>query len=748
MKRLQGKQTNSQGRKEEGRVLGRPTPRLDALERVTGRAKYAADWKMPDMLYARVIMSKIPHGKVLAVDLSNAESLLGVHAILTCLDTKVAWGPGDLHSIRYALTDHVRFVGDVIGAVAATDRRIAEEAAALVDVEYEEYDSVFTVEEAIKPGATRIHDEGNAVPPIRYGRGDVDALMKESEIICEGTYSTPRVHSTPLEPASSLAWWEDGKLTIVAATQGISQCKHDLETDLDLPEGKVRVIAKYKGGGFGNKATSLNYDLICALLSKAAQKPVLIEYSRSDDFIGMHSKWPTVQTFKAGVKKDGTLLAMDLKAYVNIGAYTRHFEGGKFISGPENYYNCPGYRVEVHPVYTNTPATGHMRAPTAVSAAWASECFVDDVAHKLGINPLEFRLKNMTVKYDCIDDYTTNALEDCLKRGAEVIGWREKWHEPSKGQGEETNIYHGLGVSMAARHTDMGRGEAVMRLKKDGTVELAIGVVDIGTGAKSTMGIIAADAFGIEVSELSIVWGDTDLCPSAPGESSSRTTPLLGVAVRAASEKLRDKVIVMAGKQLGISIEFLDLKDGSISSTRGSSSMLTLAQVASNLDGILEEFVVTDPKIPERNHRFSFAAHFAEIAIDIETGLIDIKRYVAVHDSGTIVNPLTAENQVRGSIIMGLGAALTEELIVDDKFGMISNPSLWTYRLPTHKIVPEITVVFIDPKDEYGPKSLGEVGIIPVAPAIGNALFNAIGSRVRDTPMTPDRILRAYGKIS
>ena len=726
-------------------ILGKPTPRIDGEERVTGKAKYSGDWKLPGMLYARIITSTIPHGKVLEMDLSKAKELPGVHTILTCLDTKQIWSGGDQTHERLVFTDHVRFVGDVIGAVAAEDRSTAEEAAMMVEVKYEEYEPVFTIEDATKADAPQLYEGGNAVRPIKYGRGDIDALMKEADVIYEDDYKTTRVHNAQLEPASSLSWWEDDKVTVVAPTQGITLCRQILSKDLNLPLEKVRVISKYKGGGFGNKASALNYDFMAALLSKAAARPVMVEYSRRDEFIGVHARWPTTQHYKIGLKRDGTMLAVDFKAYADIGAYTRHFRGGKFLSGPDNYYNCLGYVSEINPIHTNTPATGHMRAPTGVQTAMGAESFVDDIAYKMGIDPLDFRLKNRTVKYDCQDDYTTNALEDCLKHGGELVGWKAKWHPPGEGPSNGSKK-HGIGVAIAAWHASPGSGEARMKVNTDGTIDLNIGVTDIGTGAKSVMAVIASDVLEVPISDINVIWGDTDICPPSPGESASRTTTLVGAAVKEGAENLWQKIIVKAADELGTSPDSLSVREGKVFIIREPAKSLSIAQIASKLREPLEVHAVTNPEVPEGQKRYSFTAHFAEVEVDTETGFTEVTNYIAVHDSGTIVNALTAESQIRGSIIMGLGTALTEELIVDDKFGMVSNPTLWSYRLPTHEAVPPIKVVFIDPQDPLGPKSLGEIGIVPVPAVIGNAIFNATGARLKEIPMTPDRLLRALGK--
>ena len=476
-------------------------PRIDGVERVTGLARYAGDWKLSDLLYGRAIFSTIPHGKVRKFDLEKTKSLSGVETILTCFDDSTIWVDGEREHHRRVFTDRVRFIGDCIGAVAAQTRNVAQETVDSISVDYEEYGTSFTIKDSLAPTAPKIWDNGNALTPIKYGYGDIDASFKQADFILEGDYSTSRVHNAPLEPGTSIAWWDsDGKLTVVAATQSIYGCRDGISKDLGLPVEKVRVITQYKGGGFGNKANSMNYDLVAALLAKKTRKPVMVEYSRSDDFTGVHGRWSSEQHLRAAIRRsDRKMLALDLKAFCDIGGYTRAIKIGKFVAGAEGYYSTEAWRGEVHPVYTNTPATAHMRAPQGPIANFAAETLVDEIAHELHTDPLEFRLVNAVTKYENQKNFTSGSMHECLELGAEAFSWKERWRAPPVPSERKSLIARGIGVAMGSWHSNVGRGEAIVRTNIDGSFVVKVGVVDIGTGAKSTMAGIAAKALGIPV---------------------------------------------------------------------------------------------------------------------------------------------------------------------------------------------------------------------------------------------------------
>lgn len=716
-------------------------PRIDAMERATGRAKYAADWKVPDMLYARTIASTVPHGTVRRVDTEAAERVLGVRSIITCMDDETVWHAGERQHVRYVFARRVRFLGDCIGAVAADSRAAAREAAGLVRAEYEPLPAVFVMDESAKPDAPRIWEDGNVLGPLSYGFGTIEDGFREADLVVEGVYETSRVHNAPMEPAASLAWWEGDRLTVVAGTQSLFGCRDGLSKDLGIPPENVRVIALYKGGGFGNKNSSMNYDLAAALLAKKTGRPVMMEYSREDDIVGVHGRWASRQRLRAAVDgKKGRLIAVDLEAHCDVGGYTRHIVQGKFVNGAEDYYSCDAWKANVYAVYTNTPGTGHMRAPSGPQACFASETLADEISHRLGLDPLEFRLRNYAKKHQGTEEFTSNGMGDCLLLGAERFGWKTKWRQapPKVGGG---SVHRGVGLAMAMWHSFLGKGEAALTIRDDGEVDVFAGVVDIGTGAKSTMAIIAARALSVPLGRVHVIWGDTALCPYSIGESGSRTTTFTGYAVQEAARKAKDRLLALASERFGVPPTELTMGDGTVSVKGGRGVSIRELMKSSGLKEISEK-AESEPTLPEGKARYAFAAHFAEVEVDMETGLVAVTKYVAAHDSGTIINKLTAESQVRGSIVMGVGMAFSERLQIDLESGSVLNPNFFTYRLPNNTMTPPVDVIFVKSDDAYGPKSLGEIAVLPVPAAIGNAIFNATGLRLRSLPFGPEEVLR------
>ncbi|MCH4815774.1 MAG: molybdopterin cofactor-binding domain-containing protein [Saccharolobus sp.] len=712
-------------------------PRIDAIYKVTGIAKYIADWNVKDVLYGAVIKSKIPHGKVKSIDVNEARKIEGVKDIVTCFDDNTIWNAGEKFHRRRVFTDHVRYLGDIIGAVAAETKFSAKIAAETVKVEYEEYPAIFKIEDAMKPDAPKIWEDGNVKGPLVISYGDIEKDFAEADLIFKGNFKTSRVANAQLEPAASLAWWEGNRLTVVAATQSIFGCREGLAKDLGIPIENVRVITYYKGGGFGNKASDMNYDLIAAILAKRTGRPVLIEFSREDEFSLVHGRWGTDQTLEAAVKKDGTILSFRIKAYADVGAYTRAI--GKFVEGPESYYSTRSWYSEIYAVYTNTPPTGHMRAPPGPQSCFTTESLIDEIAYKLGVNPLDLRLKNAVTKVHNSSNLTSNGLRECLLRGAKEFNWYNRWKKPEKPKKGE--IVRGVGMAMATWHARVGYGEAKIRLKPDGRVELFVGVVDIGTGAKTTMAMIVSRYLGVPIENIDIIWGDTENTPYSIGESGSRTTSFTGNAVKEASLELREKILNLASQFTGIEKKHLEIVNGKVVSLDSSIEIDIGDLLTKTKTDYLEAFVRINQELDKNMERLSFAAHFCEVEIDTETGEINVIDYLAVHDSGEIVNYLTAENQVKGGIVMGIGMALNEKLIFSDYDGSLLNGNFMTYKLPTIDKIPNIRVIFVETEDPYGPKSLGEVSIVPVPACIGNAIFNATSIRLSELPFSRETLL-------
>ncbi len=692
--------------------LGRSTPRIDAHERVTGRAQYTGDIQLPEMLYARVLRSPHPHARILRIDTRIAERLPGVRAVISRETCDVAWRSGDSRNTRYLFNNPVRFVGDAVAAVAADDRHAAEAALAAINVVYEPLEFVLEPEAASRVGAVEIQPGGNLSPdregkrePEVYIRGDLAAGFAASDVVLEESFTSKHINNAQLEVRVSIARWDGDQLTVWTPTQGIANCRRDLARDLSLRLEDVRVVCQYMGGGFGNKNQCQDSDLIAAVLARETRQAVKLEYSRKEDFLGVHGRWPTRQHYRVGATRDGTLQAIALRGYSGLGPH-RKSSGG--IAGIE-LFRCPNVRREVYPTYTNMAVSANFRGPAYPQGVWGIESMMDQMAHELNLDPVAFHLKNVSREYMDETPYTSWALSECIERGAELFGWRTSWQRTSRGQGAKRR---GLGMATGAFGANTGRSSARLRLDEQGHLWVHVGVTDIGTAAKTTMALLAAEAMEMRLEDVTVIWGDTALCPFSVGESGSRTTVQTGDALIAAAADLRRQ--------------------------------LAAGRVPRGEAGLVAE-VMTSPRI-EGKARYASAAHFVEVEVDSAVGHVRILRYLAVHDSGRVLNPLTAVSQVKGGVAMGIGMALHEELLYDRGTGVPVNPGYYGARVMTHLDTPEVEVHFIEPPDAYGPygaKAVGEPPIIPVVAAIGNAIFNASGQRLTELPFSRDRVLEA-----
>jgi xanthine dehydrogenase molybdenum-binding subunit len=693
------------------KTVGHPAQRIDAVKRVTGAATYTGDIQLPGMLYARVLRSPHAHARIRRIDTSKAQALPGVKAILTRENCDVVWSSGDTRNKRYLFNNPARFAGDAVAAIAATDRHIAEEAMRLIDVEYEVLPFVLDPEDALKPGAVEIQPGGNLSPdakgkhePEIFRHGDIDRGLTTADRVFEDHYTSVHINNAQLEPRVSIAQWDGDGLTVYASTQGISNCRTDIAKDLQIPLEKVRVVCQFMGGGFGNKNQCHDFDLMAAMLSKVAGVPVKLEFTRKEDYVAVHGRWPTKQYYKIGVANDGTLTGIQLRGYSGMGPYRK---GAGGIAGVE-LYQCPNVETTIYPVYTNMAVSANLRGPAYPQGIFGIESLMDHIAYELKIDPLEFRLKNMTRKYHDEIPFTSNGLEDCIRRGAEAFDWKKRWHPAGMGAGP---MKRGAGMAMGAFGSAVGRSSAVVKLDGSGKYHLHVGVTDVGTAAKTTMGMIAAEELGVPLEKIEVISGDTALCPYSVGESGSRTTTHTGYAV------------IQAAKDLKRQIAEKGLPQG---------------------DQVLTASVNADPAQPKDAARYSFAAHFAEVEVDTETGHVRVIKYVAVHDSGRIINPLTCASQVKGGAAMGIGMALHEELLYDRQTGLPLTAGYYGARVMTHRDTPDVEVLFVETEDAYGPygaKSIGESTIVPSVAAVGNAIFNAIGRRIKDLPITRDKVL-------
>ncbi len=707
-------------------TIGHVTPRVDAIARVTGQAKYTNDLKLPGMLYARVLRSPHPHARIRHIDTSAASRLPGVQAVMTHETAQVVWGAGAVaggrqysdaikaitQQRRYIFNNPVRCVGDAVAAVAASTRHIAEQALALIQVDYELLPFVLEPEAALAAEAPQIWPEGNLCldvsnnsAPVVSAHGDMAAGFAAADQVFTQRYDTGFVHNAQLEPRCALAHWQGDTLTLYTPSQGIANCRHDMARDLGLEDQQVRVVCNYMGGGFGNKNQNQDADLIAATLSRQTHTPVMLEYTRRDDWLGMHGRWPTVQQYKVGVTNAGTVTAIELIGYSGMGPYRKNAGG---IGGLE-LYACPNRYRAISPVYTNRTTSGNFRAPSEPHGVYGIESLMDDIAYILGMDPVEFTLQNM-LRPTAEQQFTNYSLDTCIQMGAEQFHWQARRKvRPGSDPGP---IKRGAGFSFMMFRAALGMSSAVVQVDAQRRYTLFVGVTDVGPGAKTTMGMIAAEALGVPLSQVDVVSGDTDRCPYSVGESGSRTTIMTGMAVVEAVQDLQQQ-IAAHGMPTG--------------------------------DDIATASATPSP-LPDGKMRQCFGAHFVEVEVDTRLGTTRITKYVAIHESGRIINPQTAQDQIRGAVLQGIGQALHEDLLYDPASGQPLTTGYYRARHLTHRDAPTIDVHFLEVDDGYGPfgaKTVGESGIILAPAAVANAIFNATGKRMTSLPITRDKLLGA-----
>ncbi len=738
--------------------IGVSLPRRDLPEKLTGEAIYTSDVRLPGMLHGAILRSPYAHARIIAVDASQAAGLPGVYAVLTPFDAPSGRVAPDMP----ILDTKARFVGDEVAAVAAEDEDTARQALRLIEVTYEPLPFVTDPVEAMNPGAPRVHDGSNLVggKPIALERGNVEEGFAQADRIFEDEFATQSHSGAALEPRAAVAAWEGERLTVWKSSRGIHADRLSLSLSLGIPRDNVRVIGPHMGAGYGNKDES-RLAAITALLARRAGRPVKIELSREEEFVAGRHRHATTTRLRVGVRHDGTITAVHATTIMDTGAYLSSGPGviRRAGQGALYLYRCANARYDGYLVHTNQPSAGSYRALGAPQGHFALESLMDRVAEELGIDPLDFRLKNhvgpegqpgerVTPPTEVVDTqpveggvpFSSNGLRECLEKGASAIGWRERRTTPPDAP---AGVRRGMGMSMFVyRGGPGGRSIARMSLEPDGSVTLTTGLMDVGEGSLTVLPQVAAEALGVPYDLVSVVSGDTRLTPEAPITAGSTATFSGGLAAKRAGERLKSRIVEAAAAQLESAPEDFDIVDGVV--VDGTGQRMTLAQVArlhpqrqlrveASVDPGSREFVVN-----------SFGAHFAEVEVDTYTGAVSVLRFVAAHDSGRILNPNMAVNQVEGGVSQMLGFTLSEQMLTDARNGVTLNASFLEHKSPTILDSPPIEVIFadvVDPVGPFGAKALGEPPSVGVAPAIANAIYDAIGVRVRELPITPDVIL-------
>jgi xanthine dehydrogenase YagR molybdenum-binding subunit len=743
---VQGEDVSAWPADAELGTVGHATPRVEGIAKVTGRARYTHDVRLPGMLHARVLRSPYPRARVRRVDPSKALALAGVRGVLHRFNAPKAAFRGEETIFR----EEVRFVGDEVAAVAAETEEIADEALGLIAVDYEVLPHVVDLEEAVDDASPRIDERENVQDSGTHERGDLKRALREADHVVEGTYRTATQLHNSLETHGAVAAWDGDRLTVHESTQAIFDVRQGLQNALRIPFTKIRVLCEHMGGGFGSKGGVGKYTIIAALFARELGVPVRCVLDRAEENVAAGNRSATLQKVTVAIK-DGQLTAIAHDSWSNAGQ-------GRWVADPtgptKGLYDVPNVVARSYLVRTNAGSLSAFRAPGYVEGTFALESAIDEIADRAGIDPLELRRRHAGSDRDPVSGlrYSLKRLVECYDAGAKEIGWSRRRRGGLKGSAPGTR--RGLGMaSQLWGGGGIGPAYATVHLNPDGTAVLRIGTQDIGTGTRTVIAQICAEELGIDVGAVRVEIGDTD-SPYAPISAGSLTTPSAGPAVRLAAKDAREQLLEVAAGVLEVPAAELRVERGAIvsgGSPRGGSAgaRTSIAKIFEDLANYTVIGRAGRLPNPEDVSLKTFGAHFAEVEVDPRTGIVVVERLVAVHDIGRVVNPLTARSQVEGGVIQALGYALSEERVVDRRTGHVLTTSLETYKVPTVKDVPEIVVRFIDVPDvennNLGAKGLGEPPMIPAAAAVANAVSNALGLRLRQLPLTPRRVLDVLG---
>ncbi len=758
-------------------IIGQRVPKLDAMDKATGRAEYGHDLHLPGMLYGKIMYSGVPHARIVSIDVSRAKKLRGVKAVLTGADNfahKFGYGADNTPLKR----DKIRTRRDEVAAVAAVDEETAEEALELIQVEYAPLPTLFDPVAALAEGAPLVHEDkkNNLFTRYDYSHGDAERAFDSADVIVEGEFQLPYVAHGAMETAFALASFDlQGRLTLWSTTQIPFLLQRDLSEALGIPGRDIRVIQPAIGGAFGRGLDVYPFEPIAALLAKAAGKPVRIAFTREEEFIANAARQPALIQARSAAKRDGTLWAREARMVLDAGAYVSWGAVTPLVmmETTASLYRVPHVKFVADVVYTNNLPTGAMRGYGNPQSTFYVETQMDQLAEKLGMDPVEFRLKNANVPNSETPQglkITSCGLRECITEAAERIGW-ERRKANDEGRKAQENVGHpssvvrrGFGIACTL---NVGGGARIYRsdgcgatVKVDdfGRVTLVTGSTEIGQGSETALAQIVAEALGVLIEDITVINSDTSIKPWDVGTHASRTTFIAGNAAWLAAKDANRQILAAAAQALGVAPDVLESRDRMIRAKNDANKTIAFDKVVRGMHyregGVVvigagwydppTKLVDKDTYKGNISAAYGFGAQAAEIEVDMETGKVRVLKIVAAHDLGRAINPMYVEGQIEGGIQMGVGYALTEELLVRE--GRVLNPTLLDYRMPTALDMPQIETVIVetaDPEGPFGAKGVGEMGGTPTAPAIANALYDAIGVRMYQVPMTAERVLKA-----
>ncbi len=752
-------------------VVGKRLPKIDAPDKATGRAVYTDDISLPNMIYGKLLLSPVPHAKIKSINTEEAKALKGVKVILIGPDvTDISYGTSPPRYDETVLAkDKVRFIGDVVAAVAAVDEETCYKALKLIKVEYEELPTVFDPIEAMKDGAPRLFDdkyENNINTRVDHHFGDIEKGLAEADYIKEATFKGNRTVQNPIEPHTSIAEWDRrGRVTLYTSTQVVHYVHHQLSRILNLPLGDIRVIMTNCGGGFGAKAATNPLEILSILLAKKTGCPVKMRFNREEMYLYGRGRHKQYIEMKIGVKKDGTITAVKQKAVLEGGAYSSFGIVSTYYAGSmlPTLYKIPNYKYDGYRVNTNLPPCGAMRGHGTPHPRFAFESLLSMIADDIGMDHIDIRLKNAMVPetHTCNDlDIHSCELKACLETVKEKSGWKNKKGKLPKGRG--IGIGCGGFVSGAGYpiyRSKFPHSNAMIKVEEDGSkAVLFVGDADIGQGSDTVLAQAAAEAMGITLDKLSVVSADSDITPLGFGAYSSRVTLMGGNASKMAGEEIKKQVLEAASTIMDITPDKLEAKNNKVFEKDNTDNFIDWAEASA------KHFSEKGPLVGKGHYSppeglggtykgaavgtspaFSFSASVCEVDVDMETGRVKVLNFWDAHDCGTAINPMAVEGQVEGAIVMGMSETLMEDEVFNSN-GKLLNPDLHNYLIATSAETPNIESTIVDsyePEGPFGAKEVGEGATLPVLGAIANAVADAIGVRIFDLPITPEKVLKA-----
>jgi putative selenate reductase molybdopterin-binding subunit len=769
-------------RKRSFKVVGHSVAKVDSLALAQGGPLFCADRLPRGCLYVRVLRSPHAHARILSIDTSKAESLAGVAAVIhhgnvpRVMRTTAGQGAPEPSPYDFTTFDRkVRYVGDRVAAVAAESEALAEKALQLIRVEYEALEPVLDPRKSMDAGAPRIHDEpdARAVIPVPYQPernlaahvdmqvGDVEQGLEQADVVLDREYVCQYAQHTPIETHCALGEpLPDGRIRITTSTQVPFHVRRIVAQALEIPVSRVHVVKPRIGGGFGAKQEVLIEDIV-GLLTLRTRRPVYLELSRQEEFQSSRTRHSMVVNLKTGVKKDGALTAVNLDVLSNTGAYGSHALtvacncGSKVLP----LYRWPRIRFSADAVYTNLPVAGAYRGYGATQASFAMEIQMDEMARAIGMDPVDLRLKNHIRKGETSPVFAalgeggegveqkidSIGLQRCIQLGARAIGWKRR----RKAGGGPLRRGKGMACLMQGSSIpEVDMGSAFIKMNEDGSFNLLVGATDLGTGSDTVLAQIAAEVLGVQACNVLVRSSDTDVTPFDVGAYASSTTYLSGEAVRKAAVDAAGQIRREAAAMMEVPVRSVRLEDGKAVAKNGKSVSLSEIALRTLYECNQRQIAATASHITRKSPP-PFSAHFAEVEVDTETGLVRVIKYVAAVDCGTAVNPALAEGQTEGAVLNGISYALCEEFLFDEK-GRMRNNSFREYKIFCTRDLPEIQTILVptyEPTGPFGAKSVSEISINGPLPVISNAIFDAVGVRLRQAPYTPERVLAALGKL-